>query len=37
VFFGIAFWIGFVLHLIAAEVWIAWTRPQLGNRLVAKD
>jgi hypothetical protein len=21
-FFGIAFWIGFVLHLIAAEVWI---------------
>jgi hypothetical protein len=21
-FFGIAFWIGFVLHLIAAEAWI---------------
>jgi len=31
-FFGIAFWIGFVLHLIAAEVWIRWTRPM---RLVA--
>jgi len=27
-FFGTAFWIGFVLHLIAAEVWIQWTRPQ---------
>jgi hypothetical protein len=27
-FFGTAFWIGFVLHLIAAEVWIHWTgRP----------
>ena len=25
-FFGIAFWIGFVLHLIAAEAWIRWTR-----------
>jgi hypothetical protein len=27
-FFGIAFWIGFVLHLIAAEAWVRWTRPQ---------
>jgi uncharacterized membrane protein len=27
-FFGIGFWIGFVFHLIAAEVWIRWTRPQ---------
>ncbi len=27
-FFGPAFWIGFVLHFIAAEVWIQWTRPQ---------
>jgi hypothetical protein len=27
-FFGTAFWIGFVLHLISAEVWIQWTRPQ---------
>jgi len=27
-FFGTAFWIGFVLHFIAAEAWIQWTRPQ---------
>jgi uncharacterized membrane protein len=27
-FFGSAFWIGFVLHFIAAEVWIQGTRPQ---------
>jgi len=27
-FFGTAFWIGFVLHLVAAEVWIHWTRPE---------
>jgi hypothetical protein len=26
VFFGTAFWIGFTLHLIAAEVWIHYTR-----------
>ena len=26
-FFGIAFWLGFVLHLMAAESWIALTRP----------
>jgi hypothetical protein len=26
-FFGIAFWIGFVLHLMAAEAWIHATRP----------
>jgi uncharacterized membrane protein len=25
-FFGTAFWIGFVFHLIVAEVWIEWTR-----------
>jgi uncharacterized membrane protein len=25
-FFGIAFWLGFTLHLIAAEVWINYTR-----------
>ena len=25
-FFGIAFWIGFTLHLILAEVWINYTR-----------
>ena len=27
-FFGPGFWIGFALHLIAAEVWIRRTRPQ---------
>jgi hypothetical protein len=27
-FFGIAFWIGFVLHLIAAEAWIHATLPR---------
>jgi len=27
-FFGIAFWIGFVLHLIAAEAWIHATLPE---------
>ncbi|HEV2664897.1 MAG TPA: hypothetical protein VG324_08300, partial [Blastocatellia bacterium] len=27
-FFGAAFWTGFSLHLIAAEVWIRRTRPQ---------
>lgn len=32
-FFGIAFWIGFVLHVIAAEVWIQWLGPQTGQRL----
>jgi uncharacterized membrane protein len=26
VFFGAAFWIGFTLHLVAAEVWINYTR-----------
>jgi uncharacterized membrane protein len=26
-FFGIAFWIGFVLHLMAAEAWIHTTTP----------
>src|ERR1700687_2711040 len=30
-FFGIAFWIGFVLHLIAAEAWIRATPPAAGN------
>ncbi len=27
-FFGTAFWIGFVLHLVVAEAWIYRTRPQ---------
>jgi hypothetical protein len=26
-FFGIAFWLGFTIHLIAAEAWINYTRP----------
>jgi uncharacterized membrane protein len=30
-FFGPGFWIGFVLHFIAAEVWIRWTRPQTAT------
>ncbi len=32
-FFGIAFWIGFVLHLIAAETWIHATMPPDRIRL----
>jgi hypothetical protein len=28
-FFGTAFWLGFTIHLIAAEVWINYTRPRL--------
>lgn len=36
-FFGIAFWIGFVLHLIAAEVWIQWTRPQPVHILAVEE
>ena len=27
-FFGIAFWLGFTLHMIAAEAWINLTRPE---------
>jgi len=26
-FFGTAFWLGFTMHLIAAEIWINYTRP----------
>src|SRR5262249_34194850 len=28
-FFGAGFWLGFVLHLMAAEAWIHWTQSQL--------
>jgi uncharacterized membrane protein YozB (DUF420 family) len=35
-FFGVAFWIGFVLHLILAEAWIWGTRPQTRQKLVVK-
>lgn len=31
-FFGIAFWLGFVLHFIIAETWIALTRPAYPRR-----
>ena len=34
-FFGIAFWIGFTLHLVAAEVWINYTRPRLKKAALA--
>ncbi len=27
-FFGIAFWLGFTIHLIAAEIWINYTRAK---------
>ena len=29
-FFGTAFWIGFTLQMIAAEIWINYTRPAAG-------
>jgi uncharacterized membrane protein len=32
-FFGIAFWLGFTLNLIAAEIWINYTRPKLTAQL----
>jgi uncharacterized membrane protein len=35
-FFGIAFWIGFVLHLIAAEAWIHATQPKVKAALIAQ-
>jgi uncharacterized membrane protein YsdA (DUF1294 family) len=28
-FFGIAFWLGFTAHLVAAEVWISYTRHRV--------
>jgi len=31
VFFGTAFWIGFTLHLITAEIWINYTRDAVQN------
>lgn len=30
-FFGIAFWIGFILHTLAAEIWIQRTRQHRAN------
>jgi uncharacterized membrane protein len=36
-FFGTAFWIGFTLQMIAAEIWINYTRPtvEVGAEVVA--
>ncbi len=31
-FFGIAFWVGFVLHAVVAEIWIRSTRPETISR-----
>ena len=30
-FFGTAFWIGFTLQMIAAEIWINYTRPSAST------
>jgi uncharacterized membrane protein len=35
-FFGIAFWIGFVLHLIAAKGWIHATEPKVKAALIGQ-
>ncbi len=32
-FFGTAFWIGFTLQMIAAEIWINYTRARLGTQM----
>lgn len=32
-FFGTAFWVGFTLQTIAAELWINYTRPSVGAQL----
>jgi uncharacterized membrane protein len=29
-FFGTAFWIGFTLQAIAAEIWVRWTKPKFS-------
>jgi uncharacterized membrane protein len=34
-FFGTAFWIGFTLEMIAAELWINYTRPSAARHLAA--
>jgi Predicted membrane protein (DUF2306) len=33
-FFGIAFWLGFTIHLIAAESWINYTRSKMNKRAI---
>jgi uncharacterized membrane protein len=32
-FFGTAFWIGFTLQMIAAEIWINYTRPRVASQM----
>jgi uncharacterized membrane protein len=32
-FFGTAFWIGFTLQMIAAEIWINYTRPRVTSQM----
>ena len=34
-FFGTAFWIGFTLQMIAAEIWINYTRPRATSQMAA--
>ena len=34
-FFGTAFWVGFTLQMIAAEIWINYTRPAIGYSAVS--
>jgi uncharacterized membrane protein len=36
-FFGIAFWLGFTLHLVIAEVWINQTRPTSSSGAIVKS
>jgi uncharacterized membrane protein len=36
-FFGIAFWLGFTIHLIAAEVWIDYTRPRATEPIARRE
>jgi uncharacterized membrane protein len=33
-FFGIAFWLGFTIQLMAAEIWINYTRPEIAMALI---
>ncbi len=36
-FFGIAFWLGFTLHLVLAEIWINYTRPRSSSTAAVKS
>jgi uncharacterized membrane protein len=36
-FFGVAFWIGFVLQLMAAEAWIHWTTDKASGQAMTSD